>query len=633
MALLEDIGGGISNFFGGLLGGGSQPAAEGTQPGVQPQQADLMSMLSADEQKRLAYSMLGQIGATLLAAGQKQMPQQRAQYLAQLGAIPGNIQREMTAGIQNKLLQSQLAERIQNQQTLSQISNLMKDPAAFRQAYGFDLPPGMTAAQVQNIVQQRAESQFVNPLARQIQEAQYVNLLAEREQKLSVLEQSKANLKSLGIDTTDIDNRINALRSAYGTIKPTAAPAPAAPSPMLVTPAAPAAAPIVTPGGVVQPAAPAAAPTAQQPSAAPVTPPAAEVPAAPASLFNLQTLPRSTAEVGEAIFSQFQNIPRNEVLQKLRATGGDPVKFQEVLGNLLEQDRKVSQEGGLEGKAQNLIVAATKDPKIAETPEYAIAFNRMYGPKMVSAFNPATQQMEYAWTSPPIPQGVIPPKGVTQEAAAPAAPAAAGQAAVLPTAQAPAPGTTAPLIAQRPPEEKPLTEDQAKSTGFAARMIQASRVIDPLDFSAAAKPGVVETLLGPKIGSIATNYMRDEDRQRYRQAQENWVRANLRKESGAVIGSEEMQKEIENYFPQPGDGNAVIEQKRKSREAATQAMITAAGPGAKKQGLEFKPYEPGMIDRINSATPQELLLMNTENMSEQEKAAYAARLNRLNRGR
>lgn len=297
--------------------------------------------------------------------------------------------------------------------------------------------------------------------------------------------------------------------------------------------------------------------------------------------------------------------------------------------------------GGLEGDAQAMILAATKDPRIAETAEYSIAFNRMFGPKMVSAFNPATQQMEYTWAAPPIPQGVIPPRALMQQQApAPAptgdqaAPAAApGAPSVAPSVAAPSPGGVSPLISQRPPEEKPLTEDQARATGFAGRMIQASKIIDPLDYTAASKPGFLETVVGPKAGETVTNYMRDEDRQRYRQAQENWVRANLRKESGAVIGVDEMQKEIENYFPRPGDSPAVIEQKRKSREAATQAMITAAGPGAKRSGFEYKPYEPSMVDKINAATPQELLTMDTSRMSNEEKAAYAVRLNRLNRGR
>jgi hypothetical protein len=379
MALLEDIGGGISNFFGGLLGGGSQPAAEGTQPGVQPQQADLMSMLSADDQKRLAYSMLGQIGSTLLAAGQKQMPQQRAQYLAQLGSIPGNIQREMMTGIQTKMLQSQLAERMQNQQTLGQITNLMKDPAAFKQALGFDLPPGMTAAQVQNIVQQRAVSQYVNPLARQIQEAQYADMLANREKALTQLETQKQQLQAIGGDTAQIDAQIGALRRIYGTPSagpaPVVAPAPTTPSPMLVTPAPAPAAPTVAPGGVVQPAAPAAAPTAQEPTAAAVTPTAAEVPAAPApaevpaapaSLFTPPAAPKTVNENAAAsLFKQFTQIPQAEVRQRLQAAVGAG-KFQEEYSKLLKEEREQLGEEGKrkfdqEAKLRDSFVANTKD--------------------------------------------------------------------------------------------------------------------------------------------------------------------------------------------------------------------------------------------------------------------------------
>ncbi len=372
MALLEDIGGGISNFFGGLLGGGSQPAAEGTQPGVQPQQQDLMSMLSADEQRRLAFSMLGQIGSTLLAAGQKQMPQQRAQYLAQLGAIPGNIQREMTAGIQNKLLQSQLAERMQNQQTLGQITSLMKDPAAFKQTYGFDLPPGMSAAQVQNIVQQRAVSQYVNPLARQIQEAQYADVLANREKAIMQLETQKMQLQSIGGDTAQVDAQIAALRRIYGTPAagpaPVVAPAPAAPSPMLVTPAPAAAAPVVAPGGVVAPtpAPAAAAPTAEEPTAAAVTPPAAEAPAAPASLFTPPAPPKTANEqAGAAIFRQFTQIPQAEVRQRLGAAVAAN-KYAEEYSKLLKEEREQLGEEGKrkfdqEAKLRDSFVAGTKD--------------------------------------------------------------------------------------------------------------------------------------------------------------------------------------------------------------------------------------------------------------------------------
>lgn len=285
-------------------------------------------------------------------------------------------------------------------------------------------------------------------------------------------------------------------------------------------------------------------------------------------------------------------------------------------------------QGGLEGEAQSLILGAMRDPAIAESPEYAIAFNRMFGPKLVQAFNPATQQMEYTYTTPPLPAGVIPPRGMAQAPAAGGAPQAGAPAAQ----GAPAPGTTAPIISQRPPEPKPLTEDQARATGFAKRMVEASAILDPLDFGDAAKPGTLEAIIGPRVGQIGSNLMRSNDRQLYRQAQENWVRANLRKESGAVIGPEEMQKEIENYFPQIGDGPGVIEQKRRSREAATQGMITSAGPGAERAGIKFKPYEPPFEVKIKALPPQELLQLDTTGLTDAQKAAYLARLRELNIG-
>lgn len=57
----------------------------------------------------------------------------------------------------------------------------------------------------------------------------------------------------------------------------------------------------------------------------------------------------------------------------------------------------------------------------------------------------------------------------------------------------------------------------------------------------------------------------------------NWVRANLRKESGAAIGVDEARQEIANYFPQPGDSAEVVKQKADQRRVVEQAMRTAAG--------------------------------------------------------
>jgi hypothetical protein len=81
----------------------------------------------------------------------------------------------------------------------------------------------------------------------------------------------------------------------------------------------------------------------------------------------------------------------------------------------------------------------------------------------------------------------------------------------------------------------------------------------------------------PLIGDYLQNIGSSTQQQLYRQAQENWVRANLRKESGAVIGADEMRDEIKTYFPQPGDKPEQISQKELARQVTQEAMKTAAG--------------------------------------------------------
>lgn len=443
-----------------------------------------------------AINTLGNLSATLLAAGQPISGAQRAQYLSQLGQAGGGFNTDLYNAAQRRLMTAQMDQRRAEAEETRQIQELMKNPEAFRAQTGFELSQfgGMRAGDVSQALRQIR----IQRLGRDPQEEQLRGLqLQEAQRKLDE--------------------------------------------------------------------------------------------------------PR-TIEAGGALYQY-----NNQARRWDRVTDPRP-------------------QGGLEGEAQALILQAMRNPEIANTPDYAIAYNRAFGPRMVSAYNPTTQQMEYQWASPPIPQGVPQPR----YSAAPQAPGGEGG---TPAAAMPPPGGATPLISQRPQEDRPLTEAQAKATGFAARMIQAARVIDPLDFTDAAKPGMLETGLGSRLPEFAANAMRSADRQRYRQAQENWVRANLRMESGAVIGAEEMAKEIQNYFPQPNDGPEVIEQKRRAREAATLAMVTSAGPGAQRAGLEFRPYEPSMADRIRSATAQDLLQMDTSQMNAREKAEYAARLRQLNRGR
>lgn len=70
-------------------------------------------MTEAQRQQSI-YGAFGNLGALLMAAGQKQMPADRAKYLSQIGQIPGQLQQQMTDA-QKLLMQRQ---QFQGQQTL-----------------------------------------------------------------------------------------------------------------------------------------------------------------------------------------------------------------------------------------------------------------------------------------------------------------------------------------------------------------------------------------------------------------------------------------------------------------------------------------------------------------------------------
>ena len=84
------------------------------------------------------------------------------------------------------------------------------------------------------------------------------------------------------------------------------------------------------------------------------------------------------------------------------------------------------------------------------------------------------------------------------------------------------------------------------------------------------------------IGDYLKRKSSTAEQQKFEQAQRDWVRSKLRKESGAVIGEQEMKDEIRTYFPQPGDTPEVIAQKEQARQVAIQAMRDAAGPALGK---------------------------------------------------
>lgn len=131
-----------------------------------------------------------------------------------------------------------------------------------------------------------------------------------------------------------------------------------------------------------------------------------------------------------------------------------------------------------------------------------------------------------------------------------------------------------------PADDKAQSSDvERTSSGYATRMLASGQIIDELEAKGIGTPGMVEAAAStiPFSGKMLSNVAMSPERQQYRQAQEDWVRAKLRKESGAVIADEEMDREIRVYFPQIGDSDVVKKQKADSRRTAQEAMVQASG--------------------------------------------------------
>jgi hypothetical protein len=130
-------------------------------------------------------------------------------------------------------------------------------------------------------------------------------------------------------------------------------------------------------------------------------------------------------------------------------------------------------------------------------------------------------------------------------------------------------------------EGKP-TEGNLTSEGYLGRMKAAEEIFDSLAKAGTTSLDLTDTLA---IGTRAEPYKLTVPEQKLMQAQRDWVRAKLRKESGAVIGDDEMLEEIRTYFPQPGEGAEVSEQKRKARKQAEEQLRITAGLPAGDPGL------------------------------------------------
>ncbi|HVZ60671.1 MAG TPA: hypothetical protein VG892_07790 [Terriglobales bacterium] len=192
------------------------------------------------------------------------------------------------------------------------------------------------------------------------------------------------------------------------------------------------------------------------------------------------------------------------------------------------------------GHAYNILAQGLKNPALINTPEYYTAWQILSNPQI----DPNTGTVVVPDLS-----AFRPPPGVVAHG--------------KPSQRMPAIKGFAPPNPSQP---------EAASAGFANRLAESSKIIDQTQTAGTSLQNRLKSEV-PVVG----NYLVGPEYQKLDQAERNFVNAQLRRESGAVISEEEFANARRQYFPQPGDSPQVLAQKKAARDMAVRNMQLSAG--------------------------------------------------------
>ena len=149
---------------------------------------------------------------------------------------------------------------------------------------------------------------------------------------------------------------------------------------------------------------------------------------------------------------------------------------------------------------------------------------------------------------------------------------------------APTSGFQAEPIAGTEKKKDPFSEGQKKAAGFAVRMDAAVGQMEALEDSGFNPVNAYDVTIEnmPFVGDLVENIFKSAKYQLYNRAVNDFLTAQLRKESGAQINASEFDLMFKTYLPLPGDKASVLQAKRDARRAALAAMKGDAGEAYKR---------------------------------------------------
>lgn len=124
------------------------------------------------------------------------------------------------------------------------------------------------------------------------------------------------------------------------------------------------------------------------------------------------------------------------------------------------------------------------------------------------------------------------------------------------------------------PKPEAMGAAESNAATFADRMTNAERTLSTLP------PVPISQRVAGAIPLVGNTLIDARNRQ-FNQAEQDFISAVLRKESGAAISDAEYEREAKKYIPMAGDDPETLKMKSQARKAALEGMRRSAGPSYK----------------------------------------------------